>query len=351
MVTANKKKIKTLVCILGQTRAQNITWKNFNKYVLKSLNADLALCVAEKKLSKNKMYENAKYIWKYKDAHDYSKHFDNAQKQILKLKKIKNSPNWRNLIKIKHFWLARIKGTSKIKNNKGIYSSGTGALLIYNRWFLLRKILKNRLINKYDRFIITRSDFVWNIHHPKMENLSTKYIWIPNGEKYGGYTDRHAVLSKSNLYDYLNLIEPILLEPQKLFETMKFKNNWNLERYIKFYLDQKGYSNKVKFFPYIMYSVRDKKIKTTFRPGRYSYKHKFYIKYFKEYLSSVIMFYFIGNKNKNFKNFNLLYLLYKIYKNLFKIRLFLKLFLNNQELSNKFDEKFIKKDLENKIIF
>ena len=43
-------KNKTLVCILGQTRAQDITWTNFNKYVLKSLNADLALCVAEKKI-------------------------------------------------------------------------------------------------------------------------------------------------------------------------------------------------------------------------------------------------------------------------------------------------------------
>ena len=53
-MTANKKKIRTLVCILGQTRAQNITWKNFNERVLKSLNADLALCVAEKKLHKNK---------------------------------------------------------------------------------------------------------------------------------------------------------------------------------------------------------------------------------------------------------------------------------------------------------
>ena len=48
-MTASNKKIKTLVCILGQTRAQDITWSNFNNFLLKSLNADLALCVAEKK--------------------------------------------------------------------------------------------------------------------------------------------------------------------------------------------------------------------------------------------------------------------------------------------------------------
>tara|TARA_B100000674_G_scaffold197521_1_gene161116 strand:+ start:527 stop:769 length:243 start_codon:yes stop_codon:yes gene_type:complete len=60
-VTVNKKKIKTLICILGQTRAQDITWDSFNKYLLKSLDADLALCIAEKKNKNNHMYKNAKY--------------------------------------------------------------------------------------------------------------------------------------------------------------------------------------------------------------------------------------------------------------------------------------------------
>ena len=118
-MTAKNKKNKTLVCILGQTRAQDITWINFNNYVLKSLNADLALCVAEKKTLNNQMYKNAKFIWKYKDSNDYTKYFDEAQKKLIKLKKLKYKPNWKKLIKIKHFWLARIKGTSKIKNNKG----------------------------------------------------------------------------------------------------------------------------------------------------------------------------------------------------------------------------------------
>lgn len=348
---AKNKRIKTLVCILGQTRAQDITWKNFNNYLLKSLNADLALCVAEKKSPKNQMYKNAKFIWKYKDTNDYSKYFDYAQKKLIRSKKLKDKPNWKKLVKIKHFWLARIKGTSKIKNNKGIYSGGTGGLLIYNRWFLLQNILKNNLIEKYERFIITRSDFVWNIHHPRMENLNPDYIWIPDGEKYGGYTDRHAVLSKKNLYDYLNLIEPILLKPNELYNKMKSKNNWNLERYIKFYLKLKGYSGTVKFFPYLMYSVRNSKIKTTFRPGTYSFKHKYFIKYFKEYLSSMIMSYVIGSKNKNYSSFIFLNFTYKIFKNLFKIKIFRKFFLENNLVASKYDKKFLEHNLKNKTLF
>ena len=80
------KKNKTLVCILGQTRAQDITWKNFNHFVLKSLNADLALCVAEKKNKNNLMYKSSKYVWKYNDLEDYSPHFDSAQITLIKKK-------------------------------------------------------------------------------------------------------------------------------------------------------------------------------------------------------------------------------------------------------------------------
>ena len=192
MIVKNKK--KTLVCVIGETRAQDLTWNNFNKYLLKSLNADLALCVAEKNIKNNKMYNKAKYIWKYKDSKDYTNHFDHAQKTLLKKRKIKKKPNWKKMLKVKDFWLARVKGSSKIR-------SGTGGLLIYNRWFLLQNLIELNLLKKYDRFIITRSDFYWCLHHPKLDNLNSKYIWIPNGEKYGGYTDRHAVLSKENVYD------------------------------------------------------------------------------------------------------------------------------------------------------
>lgn len=344
MVTVNKKKIKTLICVLGQTRAQDITWDSFNKYLLKSLDADLALCVAEKKNKNNQMYKNAKYIWRYKDSDDYTKYFEKTQYKLIKSKKILKKPNWKKLLKVKDFWLARIKGSSRIR-------SGTGALLIYNRWFLLQNIIKENLIRKYDRFVITRSDFIWNIHHPRMSNLNSNYIWMPNEEKYGGYTDRHAILSKNNLYDYLNLIEPILLEPNILYDKMKSKKDWNLEKYIKFYLDQKGYSKKIRFFPYIMYSVRNNKIKTIYRPGRFSYKHKYFIKYFKEYLSSIINYYLVGNKNKNYSNFNQLNFIYKIFKNLIKIRIFFYLFLYQKDLIKKFDKNFLIYNLKKKFIF
>ena len=35
--------------------------------------------------------------------------------------------------------------------------------------------------------------------------MDEKCIWIPDGEHYGGYTDRHVVLSKNNIESYLNI--------------------------------------------------------------------------------------------------------------------------------------------------
>ena len=115
MVIVKKKKTKTLVCILGETRAQDITWYNFNKYLLKSLNADLALCVAEKEIKNNQMYKNAKYIWKYKDSIDYTNHFEEAQKLLLRKKKIKKKTKLEKNVKGQGFLACKIKRVFKNK--------------------------------------------------------------------------------------------------------------------------------------------------------------------------------------------------------------------------------------------
>ena len=53
-----------------------------------------------------------------------------------------------------------------------------------------------------------------------MENLNQRYIWIPNGEKYGGYTDRHAVLSKLNIHDYLKQEQAALAAQPELIPPL-----------------------------------------------------------------------------------------------------------------------------------
>ena len=137
------------------------------------------------------------------------------------------------------------------------------------------------VFNKYDRFIITRSDFIYQLPHPKIKTMSNKYIWIPDCEHYSGYTDRHAVLSKTTIEPYLNILNTIVLRSNEYFTKMKKENNWNLEKLIKFHLDQNNIS--VKEFPYIMYSVRSNSGTTRWSTGTYSESLGYYIKYSSEY--------------------------------------------------------------------
>ena len=100
-----------------------------------------------------------------------------------------------------------------------------------------------------------------------------------------------------------------------------------------------------------MYSVRNSKIKTIFRPGTYSFKHRYFIKYFKEYLSSMIMFYVIGDKNRDYSSFKFFNLIYRIFKNLFKFKFFLNYFLRKKLVFDKYDKKFVQQNLKKKFLF
>jgi len=144
-------------------------------------------------------------------------------------------------------------------------------------------MIHNNLINKYDRFIITRSDFIFTLPHPKVELMNENYIWIPNCEHYGGYTDRHVVLSKNNIESYLNIFNNMVIRSNEYYIKMKNYYNWNLEQLIKFHLEQNNVLHLVKEFPYIMYSVRNINGSTSWSVGNYSNELGYFIKYQSEY--------------------------------------------------------------------
>jgi hypothetical protein len=148
---------------------------------------------------------------------------------------------------------------------------------------LLQNLIDNDLIRKYDRFIITRSDFIYNLPHPKVEFMNENYIWIPNGEYYKGYTDRHVVLCKNNIESYLNILNNFTLRSNEYFMKMKNNNNWNLEQLILFHLKQNNVLHLVKEFPYVMYSVRNINGSTRWSKGKYFKEFGYCIKYQSEY--------------------------------------------------------------------
>jgi len=116
--------------------------------------------------------------------------------------------------------------------------------------------------------------------------MDSKFIWIPDGEDYGGYTDRHVILSNTNLVSYLNIMNNMIFRSNEYFLSMMKNNNWNLEKLIKFHLNKNNINHLVKFIPYIMYSVRNKNGSTRWAKGTYHSEFGYYIKYNSEYKKS-----------------------------------------------------------------
>jgi hypothetical protein len=183
---------------------------------------------------------------------------------------------WREFLKVKNQFLGGIKDDHN-------QHPGSAGILIFFRWFLLKNLIDNDLIQKYDRFVITRSDFIYQLPHPTVELMNQNCIWIPDCEGYGGYTDRHVVLSKKNIESYLNIFNNFVLKSNNYFMKMKIRCEWNLEQLIKFHLEQNNVLHLVKEFPYVMYSVRSINGATRWSQGKYSNELGYYIKYQSEF--------------------------------------------------------------------
>jgi hypothetical protein len=226
----------TLVCVLAETRAHALTWHKFQKNILQHLKADLAVCIEETETYDytNPYWTHATYRWTTPTYEDWGVAYDQAKKDL------GSSEDWRVLLKVGKQWLGGIKGKDS--------QPGSAGILLYFRMFLLRCLQSEDIFSKYKRIIVTRSDFIWDIPHPGLESMDPDAIWIPNGERYGGFTDRHAILSQSNYEAYLNILHPVLTSPSQLASAMSGRTKWNLEQFIFFSLSRA--KNRVKLFPY-----------------------------------------------------------------------------------------------------
>jgi hypothetical protein len=280
---------KCLVIINSETREFHHTFSNFDRFILKTLNADLALSVAinEREDQTNPFYTHAKYLWQYPepenwgDAFDYATEYENTEN------------NWRMVTEIQNQWLGGIKGINEQKGSAGI--------LLFFRWFTKIKLIENNLLEKYDRFIYTRSDYLFKTPHLPLSLLPKNKIWVPFGEEYGGITDRYMLCSSENIINALSILDPVLKSPAQLTQDMSYANDWNLESYIKFFFEKKGLWHLVRKIPFSMYSVRSEEGHTRWNEGVLNNELGYYVKYEKEFLAAQIsekIFETYGNWNR-----------------------------------------------------
>lgn len=164
---------KYLVILAGSPRGGSRTWKSLNKYVLKHLNADLAICLSDKWKLSDKILTNAKYEWRFEDFSENLKYYE------------KNfSKNWKE-------YLYTGKDT-------GLLSSG-GVHFVFKDYILRNYI---SILQQYDYIIYTRFDQFYTDFHPTAIKDS---ILIPSGEDYYGICDRHAMIPKKYIEKFLGI--------------------------------------------------------------------------------------------------------------------------------------------------
>jgi hypothetical protein len=199
-IIANPPPRKTLVVLLSSTRAGHVTFDSFAENVLEHLNADLALAVESQEYAEPDAYRsNATYLWELNPPqdNDYLHFYNEISTQCF------NHPfnsSYAALIgsmssPLSSGWLGCIGGTG--------HPACSGQIIFY-RWFALQNILKNKLYEKYDTVIISRSDELWVAPYDTSTfPVENGTIYVPHAIDWGGLSDRHYHMS---MYDAVNTL-------------------------------------------------------------------------------------------------------------------------------------------------
>ena len=227
--------------------------ENLDKFVVKQLNADLALCT-ENNLDKNSfIYSLADYLWLFDERNNWEEYY------------IENfSPNALEVFE---------KG-----KGAGLWESGIIHMALKDL------ILKNYIdiVKNYKYFVYSRFDQFYTGKHPI---LTGEHIWIPKGEDYFGINDRHAVVNSKYAENFLNICHFIdTLDPKSLLNKYL-----NCETVYKMHLESTNLLDKVKRIDRFQFTSAVKGDFTRWRVPQYNLliNKKLEIKYPDEFIDSV----------------------------------------------------------------
>ena len=211
---------KALVIVIGSIRGGHYAWKSFQRNLLLALDADFAyLGPDDPKL----MAPVVAYNWHYADLVDWGEFFDNMTE----------SRTWR------HMCSEFPRGGAQLLGGVSDCQPGSAGLLLAYREILLEHFLQHGLIEKYEWFVLTRSDQLHLCAHESLQTMNRTSINVAEGEEYGGISDRHAVYPSSVVLQGLGVTRDLLHKSQ---EYVRYFNHtgihMNLEAVLKRYFDK-----------------------------------------------------------------------------------------------------------------
>ena len=262
---------RTLTIILGLTREANFTYPSLLSNVLIPLDSDLAFCGSANSDESNPILENSKFVWNQVDPTDWSAACDSISLDY---------GSWREFGKVPSNLL-----TGSFPNQ----TAGPGMIFAY-RWEILRQHITEEILNSYEWFVITRSDFLWEIEHPNINLLQKDKIYQMDGYTNGGITDRHFIFHRENARKILAFAQPIFSENVAMkneFVATLGKATWNnrpldhlnFEQYLLFITREFGLEKKLTLIPYLGYLIRHDETSTNWSSGVFYPSRNYFIKY------------------------------------------------------------------------
>jgi hypothetical protein len=105
-------------------------------------------------------------------------------------------------------------------------------------------------------------------------------MWVPGGEDYLGVTDRHLVCNSFHILKALNILPPVVLNPERY---RNFKGN--PESLIKLRWQEEGLWNSVRSFPRLMFTCASRNDTSRWKQPDFSsmVPEGVFLKYKKEY--------------------------------------------------------------------
>ena len=255
--------IRTLTVVLCQTRESHHTLDSLQKHVLGPLESDLAFCGSSDLQScDDRLVSSCKHVWTFPEPTDWLHALDS---------RLGNGGAWRQLAALAPGFL----GGSGLDG-----TIGSGAIIMYWRE-MLRDCLSSSILDTYEWLVITRSDFLWEVPHPQVNLLDPERIYVMDGEKYGGISDRHIIFHRTLADRILDIARPIFSEPEDLLIRLSSGTlrEWNPESYILFRLRELNLEHRIVYLPYLGYTIRHEGTATRWSRGVFDSKQGVYIKY------------------------------------------------------------------------
>lgn len=256
---------KTLIILTGNIRGGEKAWNSLYDNLIIPNNADLALLIGDSGSVKSSLLERAKYVWKVKEYDDWGDYLD----------LLAGNNDWREIARNSGGLWGGVK-------KDGETWKGSGAIVLGMRKDLKNKMEKNKLFDKYDKFILTRPDQYYECRLDLSSMDVTNSVWIPTGEDYGGVCDRWVLTNGKDMRTWLSVIDDVLENPVKYKDRLPGNPETHLLNFVK---EQKL---KIRRFPRVMFLVRTSEDATRWQEGKEKLgHHDLIIKYSREYEDSV----------------------------------------------------------------